>query len=294
MKKGVFYAASAYLLWGFFPIFFKALQAVPAIQVVGHRVVWSCLLLLLVVIIRRESIAFMRSATLRRILVYLGAGALLAVNWLIYVWAVNAGLIIETSLGYFISPLVSVLLGMIFLKERLRPWQWAPVGLAVVGVAYLTFNYGSLPWIALALASTFSLYGLVKKIAPLNSLHGLTLETATIFPIAMGFLLVEEARGVGAFAHIGAGTTLLLALTGVITAVPLLLFSMGARSVPLTTIGLLQYISPTMQFLFGVFLFGEPFTPVRVVGFSAIWLALLVFYAENYLNRRRELVTARA
>lgn len=289
MKKGVISAAIAYALWGFFPIYFKLLHSVPAVQITAHRFVWSFVLLLALVWLRGELPQLRAAATRKVLLVYLAAGALLSVNWLTYVWAVNSGFVLESSLGYFINPLVSVLLGVVFLREKLRPLQWVPVGLAAAGVIYLAIAYGSLPWISLVLAVSFGLYGLMKKIAPLGSLHGLTLETAVITPLALGYLLVCESQGTGAFGHAGTGMTFLLVLTGLVTAVPLLLFATGARNVPLTMIGLLQYIAPTLQFLIGVFLYGEPFTSERLVGFSIIWLALVIFTAEGLTARRRQM-----
>lgn len=286
MNKGILYAAGAYILWGFFPIFLKTIQTVPALQIMTHRVVWSFILLLMLVILRREFSAFRAVITRRIVLIYLGTGILLAINWLTYVWAVNSGFVVEASLGYFINPLVNVLLGVVFLKERLRPWQWAPIGLAAAGVAWLTISQGALPWIALVLAASFGLYGLIKKVAPLGSLPGTTLETGMVFLPALGFLIAQEVQGTGAFGHQGAGIDVLLALTGVVTAAPLLLFAAGARLVPLSTMGILQFISPSLQFLSGVLLFGEPFSPVKGVGFGLIWLALILFTAENLLNRR--------
>jgi len=287
MNKGILYAASAYTLWGVFPIYFKILQAVPALQIVAHRVIWSVIFLALVLFLRRDFSNFISNIDPGILTVFAISGVLLSLNWLVYVWGVNAGRVVETSLGYFINPLVSVLLGVIFLRERLRAFQWVPVGLAAAGVAYLTINYGSLPWIALALAFTFGLYGLMRKVAPLGSLHGLTLETMVVFLPALIYLLVQERQGVGAFGHSGATTLMLMILNGAVTVIPLLLFASGARRVPLSTVGLIQFIAPTLQFLSGVFLFGEPFTQARLVGFSLIWLALIVFTAENLLNWRK-------
>jgi len=287
MNKGILYAASAYTLWGVFPIYFKTLQAVPALQIVAHRVIWSVIFLALVLFLRRDFSNFISNIDPGILTVFAISGVLLSLNWLVYVWGVNAGRVVETSLGYFINPLVSVLLGVIFLRERLRAFQWVPVGLAAAGVAYLTINYGSLPWIALALAFTFGLYGLMRKVAPLGSLHGLTLETMVVFLPALVYLLVQERQGVGALGHSGPTTLILLVLTGAVTVIPLLLFASGARRAPLSTVGLLQFIAPTLQFLSGVFLFGEPFTQARLVGFSLIWLALIVFTAENLLNWRK-------
>ncbi len=292
MNKGVISAFTAYIMWGVFPIYFKLLHTVPAFQTVSHRVVWSFFFLVIVIALRGEGKAFLKSLTWKRFFIYLGSGTLLCINWFTYVWAISQGYVVESSLGYFINPLVSVVLGMIFLGEKLRPLQWIPVILAVAGVAYLTITYGSLPWIALILAFSFGFYGLIKKISPLGSLHGLTLETAAIFLPSLGVLLVEEFRGVGAFGHDGWLISILLALTGVVTAVPLILFSIGARSIPLSTVGLLQYITPTGQFLSGVFLFGEPFTHDRLIGFSIIWLALIIFSVESLSRRKPAAATA--
>lgn len=289
MKKGVFLAISAYILWGFFPIYFKWLHGVPALQIMAHRVVWSFIFLAVYLLFRREINPLLRSLNRRTILIYLAAGSLLAVNWLTYVWAVNQGRVVESSLGYFINPLVSVSLGVIFLRERLRPLQWLPVGLAATGVAYLTIRYGQLPWVALVLAFTFGLYGLLKKIAPLGPRKGLALETALIFPPMFAFLLFAEARGEGVFLHTLPLTNLLLALSGLVTIIPLLLFAAGAQSVPLTIMGLLQYVAPTLQFLLGVLLYHEPFTQTSAVGFGFIWLALLIFSLESYFHNQRTL-----
>lgn len=287
MNKGVAAGAGAYALWGFFPIYFKAIHAAPADQIVAHRFAWSFLFLIALVLLRRELPALRASLNRRTLLIYLGAGVLLSFNWGLYVWGVNSGNVVETSLGYFINPLVSVVLGVVFLRERLRPMQWIPVALATAGVLYLTISFGKLPWIALGLALSFGFYGLVKKLAPLNSLHGLTLETGSLFVVAVAYLLFTELRGVGSFGHVAPLTSLLIALSGIITAIPLLLFATGARQVPLSTLGLLQYIAPTIQFLIGVLLYHEPFTHDRLIGFSIIWLALVLFSAESFIVMRR-------
>ena len=287
MNKGIWIGIGAYTMWGFFPIYWKLLKAVPALQLVAHRILWSFLLLFVFILVIGGWKNFRRTAFHRRIVfIYLVAAVLLSINWLVYVWGVNAGFVVETSLGYFINPLVNVLLGVLFLRERLRSWQWAPVGLATLGVAYLTLSYGALPWIALALAFTFGTYGLVKKIAPLNSLHGLTLETSILFLPALAFLVIEETSGQGAFLHIGAVENLLLVGAGLVTTVPLLLFAGAARRIPLSLMGILQYIAPTLQFLLGVFLYHEPFTHTQAIGFGIVWLALAIFWAEEWLSRR--------
>jgi len=289
IDKGVLYGASAYLMWGVFPIYFKMLHAVPAVQILGHRVVWSLLFLMVLVLAFRESRDLRRSVSnYRTLLIYLLAALLLATNWLTYIWGVNAGFVVETSLGYFINPLMNVILGVLILRERLRLAQWIPIGLAAAGVIYLTILYGTLPWIALALALTFASYGLVKKLAPLGSLHSLTLETGLLFVPALGYLLWMAKTGEGAFIQQGLTTTLLLAAAGVITAVPLLLFGSAARRVPLSTLGILQFIAPTCQFLLGVFVYGEAFTLARLVGFLCIWLALLLYIGEGLMAQRRQ------
>ena len=292
MNKGILYAAAAYAIWGFLPVLLKTLSSVPPFQITAHRAVW-CFLFLLVLVAGQGQFAALKAALTRRnLLVYSLTALLLSVNWLVFVWAVNAGFIVESSLGYFINPLISVLLGMIFLRERLRPLQWLPVGLVAVGVIYLTFSHGGLPWIALVLALTFGSYGLVKKIAPLEALPGVALETGVMAIAALAYLLFEEGRHTGAFGHTGLLTSLLLIGSGIASAVPLLLFTAGARRAPLNVVGLLQYISPTLQFLCGVYLYGETFDQTRLVGFSIIWLALLVFTAESLLVKRRPLASA--
>jgi chloramphenicol-sensitive protein RarD len=293
MNKGVLSGICAYLIWGFLPIYLKALQVVPSLQIMLHRIVWSFIFVMLVIVIRREWQRFKSSIfKLRVFLVYTLTAVLLALNWLIYIYGVNSGQVIETSLGYFINPLLSVALGVVILRERLRPMQWFPVGLAAIGVIYLTLQYGSLPWIALALAFTFGLYGLIKKIAPLGSLHGLSLETGILFIPAVIYLLYAENQASGAFGHLGITITILLVLVGVITALPLLLFGYAARTIPLTLLGILQYIAPTFQFLLGVYLYQEPFTVTRLVGFIFIWLALLIFTLEGVYTRRKQIASA--
>ncbi len=294
MNKGILSAAAAYAMWGFLPVYFKFIHDVPSVQATAHRVTWSFLFLIAVILLRREWSAFRASLSRRTVLIFLGAAVLLAVNWLTYVYAMTSGLIVEASLGYFINPLVNVVLGTVFLRERLRPTQWVPVGMAALGVLYLTFSVGALPWIALVLAFTFGLYGLVKKVAPLGSLYGLMLETILLFIPATGYLVYAELTGTGAFLHTGPTVAILLALLGVVTAIPLLLFASGARSVSMTTLGLLQYISPTLQFITGILLYGEPFTPERVLGFGIIWAALAIFSAEGYFARRRAMRLAQA
>lgn len=287
MTKGTWHAVGAYALWGILPVYWKWLQHVPAPQLLGHRIFWSFVSLLGVLLLSRRWRAFRTAAFHPRVLrTYVVAAALIGVNWLLYIWAVNAGFIVETSLGYFINPLLSVAMGVVFFRERLRPWQWASIGLAAGGVLYLTFAYGDLPWIALTLATTFGCYGLVKKTAPLGSLYGLTLETGFWFLPAVAYLVFSESTGQGAFLHVDAISNLLLVGTGAITFVPLLLFASAAQSVPLSLVGILQYIAPTCQFLLGVLVYGEPFSLARLAGFGIVWVALALFAAEGVLAHR--------
>ena len=288
MKKGILYGIGAYLLWGIFPVYWKLLEAVPAIQIISHRIIWSFVLLALILFITRQWRSFHSAALSRRVvLIYLVSAILLGINWLTYIWAINAGFVLETSLGYFINPLLSVLLGVLFVREKLRPLQWLPIGLAAIGVIYVAISYGQFPWIALTLAISFGLYGLVKKVAPLGSLFGLTLETGLLFLPAVAFLAVLEWQRQGAFLHVPAVSNLLMIGAGLVTTVPLLLFASAAQRIPLSTLGILQYINPTIAFLLGLFLFHEPFNLSLLIGFSIVWLALIIYWGENYLASRK-------
>jgi chloramphenicol-sensitive protein RarD len=290
MNKGILYGIAAYAMWGFFPIYFKLIHEVPALQIVGNRIFWSFLFMVILMTTRKQwRVLWSSIEGPRFLLVFLISSILLAANWLTYVWGVNAGYIVETSLGYYINPLVSVLLGVVFLKERLRPMQWVPIGLAALGVAYLTFSYGKLPWISLVLAVTFGLYGLAKKTAPLGSFYGLTVETGLLFIPSFIFLAALQATGQGAFGQVSPMTTLLLVLTGPLTAIPLLLFGSAAKQIDLSMLGLLQYIAPTLQFLIGVLIYKEPFTVNTMIGFLIIWTALVILWMEGYIEKRRRL-----
>lgn len=286
MKKGIFYGIGAYVFWGFFPLYWKLLKHVPAIQLIGHRIIWSCVLLLVVIILTKQWTNFHATLTAKVIRIYTLAAVLIGINWFMYVWAVNANYIVETSLGYFINPLISVMLGVIFFKERLRIAQWIPVVIAALGVAYLTYIYGRLPYISLSLALSFGLYGLVKKLSPLGSLYGLTIETGILFIPALIYLIVTEANATAAFMHTGLTSDLLMIGAGVVTTIPLLMFASAARSIPLWVVGLLQYIAPTIQFMLGVFVYKEPFSHDQLIGFGIVWFALAIFLVENYLASR--------
>ncbi len=287
-NKGVLFALAAYILWGFFPLYFKAIQQVSALQILAHRIAWGFVFTLAVVLVLRQWKEFRASVFNRRtFLIYAGASVVLGINWFTYVWAVITNHVVESSLGYFINPIVSVLLGVIFLRERLRTFQWVAIAMVTAGVVYLTITFGQLPWISLVLAVTFGFYGLLKKIAPLGALHGITLETAVLTIPSLAYLFIVNANGTGTFGHSTPLLDFLLVLSGPVTAIPLLLFATGARRIPLTTIGLLQYIAPTLQFLLGVLVFHEPFDQTRLIGFMIIWLALVLFSVENLLARRR-------
>ena len=285
-NKGILYAIGAYVFWGLFPIYWKQLESIDALQIIGHRIGWSFVLLFLFVLITRQWKGFRSVAfDAKTIRIYLIAAVLISINWFTYVWAVTHNYVVESSLGYFINPLFSVLLGVIFFRERLRPVQWIPIVLAAAGVIYLTAAYGSLPWIALMLALSFGLYGLVKKMAPLNSLYGLTLETGILFLPALAYLAFCEFTGQGAFLHSGPLQNWMMFGAGLVTTVPLLMFSAAAPRVPLTTIGILQYVNPTMQFLLGVLIYREPFTHQSLIGFSFVWAGLILFWVEGLYAR---------
>ena len=293
MKKGFWYALAAYFAWGLLPIYWKLLSKVNAVQMIVHRVVWSfCILIIIVIITGQMRILISHLANKRVLLIYAFAAILIGVNWYMYVWAVNSNHIIETSLGYFINPLISVVFGVLFFRERLRPFQWASLSLALVGVLYLTLMYGRLPWIALTLAVSFGLYGLMKKIAPLPSLFGLTLETGFLFIPAVTMLVIFEVSGKGYFLHDSVITSGLLIGAGLVTSVPLLLFASAAQEIPLAMVGIMQYIAPTMQFLLGLVIFHEDFTFFRLIGFGFIWFSLLLFIIEGLVSGRDIAVSA--
>lgn len=288
LRRGVLQASAAYACWGLFPLYFKALQAVPPLELLAHRIAWS--LLFVAALLAAQKRWVWLGAALRdpRVLRSCAASAvLIAINWFIYIWAVVNDRIVEGSLGYFINPLVNVLLAALVLKEKLRRGQWAAVALAALGVAWLTAQAGAPPWIALALALSFGGYGLLRKTAPLGALEGLAMETLILGPIALAGLAWLALQGQAAYAQAGPGTQLLLAAAGPITAIPLLLFAAGARRIPFALLGLLQYIGPTLQLLVGVLVFGEPFEPARAAGFVAIWAALGLYSAEGFLRSRR-------
>jgi chloramphenicol-sensitive protein RarD len=286
VSRGFWLGLSAYGIWGLFPIYWKLVADVPAGQVLAHRIVWSCVALGLILALPGRRRLPKGTITPRVVLLYLAAALLIGVNWYLYVWAVGHDFVVETSLGYYITPLVNVLLGVMVLRERLRPLTWLAVVLAAAGVAVLTLAYGAPPRIALGLAASFGTYGLIKKTAPLPPLEGLALETVLLGLPAVAYLVAAERAGVGAFLHGAMSTNLFLIGGGFVTIVPLLLFASAVRLVPLSTMGLLQFVSPTIQLALALALYHEPFGGPRLAGFAAVWVALVVFAVEQ--ARRRQ------
>ncbi len=278
---GMVYGLTAYIMWGFIPLYFRAVSQVPPLIVLCHRICWSVLFMSLVVSIRAEWKAIWPALRNRRSILLLSSGALLiASNWLTFIFAVSTGHLLQASLGYFINPLFSVALGTFFLRERLQGWQWLAVLIAAAAVANLAFRGAGFPWIAVSLAITFGLYGLVRKKVDINSLHGLTIESILLFPIALVSLVFLPGD------KLTAATWGLLSLSGICTAVPLLFFGAALRRLPLSTLGFLQYIGPTLQFLVAIVLFHEPLDHAKLVSFLFCWLGIAVFIADSLLYRR--------
>ena len=277
-RTGVVYALAAYLMWGFFPLYFKALAGVAPLEVLSHRIAWSVVTLAVMLTVARKWDGVRRAFAEPRTLMTLCATTLLiAVNWLVFIYAVGAGKVLQSSLGYFINPLVSALLGVVFLRERLSPKQKASFLLAAAGVVLLTASHGQLPWIALTLAASFGLYGLLRKKAPVDSLAGLTVETLLLFPMAAVYLGWLAFGGKSAFVSGPTHLTLLLACAGVLTSTPLIWFAAATKRLRLTTVGLMQYLVPTLHFLLAVFAFGEPFTRTHLTSFALIWAGLVLY-----------------
>jgi chloramphenicol-sensitive protein RarD len=293
MRSGIIYAALAFFCWGLFPIYFHALGEVPPLQILAHRMLWSLAFLLILLLLRRDWKWLQVVRQPRVFFSFVLSALLLSANWLVYIWSVMNHHVIEASLGYFINPLVNIVLGYLILKERMRPLQWAAIGVAALGVAWLTWQAGTVPWIALFLALSFGGYGLLRKTAALGPLEGLSFETIVLFPLAAGYVIWLTVHGQNVFINTASDTTRwLLIMAGPLTAIPLLLFATGARKIPLSILGLLQYLSPTLQFLLGVWLFKEAFSADRLVGFALIWSALALFAGEGLL--RRQPVVAKA
>ncbi|MEL1265501.1 EamA family transporter RarD [Pseudoxanthomonas putridarboris] len=294
-RKGLAITAGTFFLWGVVPLYWHLLKAVPSLQIIAHRIVWSAVLVIGWLLLK-NGLAWWRQVRAQpRAVPLLGiSSVLIAFNWGLYIWAVNAGHVVETSLGYFINPLINVMLGVLVLRERLSPAQWVAVAFALLGVAWLTLQSGSPPWIALGLAFSFGLYGLVRKLVSVDPVAGLGVESVYLFLPALAYVVWGELGHGGGFVHgFGWKDDLLLVFGGVVTAVPLIGFAYGVRRIPLSIVGLLQYIAPTIQLLIGVLVFKEAFGPERMIGFAAIWLGLLIFASDGlWRSRRRPVVVA--
>ncbi|MYL49627.1 EamA family transporter RarD [Halobacillus litoralis] len=280
-KLGIFYTAGAYILWGVLPIYWKMIQEIPAFEILAHRIVWSFLFMGIVIMIARKQKEFMRECrqivkNKKQLIGITLASITISINWVTYILAVNTDHVVEASLGYYINPLVSILLGMIVLKEKFSKAQWLAFLLAALGVIYMTVNFGSVPWLALLLAFSFGSYGLLKKLVPLNAMFGLTIETLIVTPIAMVFLF-QQQTGQWSTIDFWSWTTAIVFGAGIVTAIPLLLFSAGAKRIPLSMVGFLQYFAPTIMLIIGIFLYDEPFTDVHAVSFTLIWAGLAVY-----------------
>ena len=284
---GVLLAASAFLIWGLSPIYWKALVRVPAFEILMHRMIWSFVFLAPLVLLLGHFQDLLKALrTGRTLLILTGTTVIVGANWFLFIWAINSGHILQTSLGYYITPLVNVLLGVVFLRERLRQLQLVAVGLAAVGVTYLTFSYGQFPWVSLTLAFSFGFYGLIRKVAPVGPLVGLTVETLLLSIPATAYLIYLDHTGRGAFLAGGTAMTLLLMGSALVTGLPLLLFTMGTKLLRLTTLGFLQYIAPSCTFLLAVFIYHEPLVPAQLFTFGMIWTALAIYSYDSVRQYR--------
>ncbi|MET0954135.1 MAG: EamA family transporter RarD, partial [Aeromicrobium sp.] len=287
-RRGVTFGVAAYLCWGFFPLYWPLLEPAGSLEILAHRFVWSMVFVLVAITAMGKWRTFLAIARDRRLMLILAAASVtIALNWGAFIYGVTNGHVIETSLGYFINPLVTVLLAVFVLKETLRPAQWAAVAIGIIAVVVLTVDYGRLPWVALLVAFSFAAYGFLKKKADLGAFEGLGMETAILFPVALAFLVTLQARGELAFGHEGPGNVTLLVGTGVVTAIPLLLFGAAATRLTMTTIGILQYLGPILQFIFGLTIFGEEMSTARWIGFVIVWAALVIFTFDAMSTRRR-------
>lgn len=289
-RRGLALGVAAYAMWGAFPLYWPLLEPAGAVEILAHRMVWSTLTMGLLVLLLRRRAQLRAIAADRRVrLLLVLAAVTITSNWTTYIYGVNSGRVVETSLGYFINPLVTVLMGVLVLKERLRPLQWAALGVGTAAVLVLTVDYGRPPWIALVLAFSFGTYGLAKKSAGVGAVESLAFETAVVAPFALVYLVVLQARGDGHLGTEGLGHALLLASTGLVTAIPLICFGAAATRVSMVSLGLLQYLAPTIQFVLGLVVFSESMTTGRWLGFALVWGALAVFTAEALRHRRRQL-----
>ena len=287
-RLGGLSALAAFGMWGVIPVYIKAVAHVPAPELLAHRTFWSVILLLVLIVLGRRWRALRAALAEPRVWLLLAVStSLLALNWLVFIWAIGDGRVLETSLGYYINPLVNVLLGVLVLRERLTPWQALAVALATIGVLNLAFQLGSIPWVSLTLAVSFGIYGLIRKTIRLNSIEGLFVETALVAPMALGYLIYLGVTGAGALGGGDRATDILLMLSGVITALPLLAFASAARRLQYATVGFFQYIAPTGHFLLAVFVYGEVFTSAHLITFGLIWTALAIFTADSLRAMRR-------
>jgi chloramphenicol-sensitive protein RarD len=289
-RRGFLLGVAAYAMWGLFPLYWRLLEPAGAVEILAHRVCWSLITMVVLTIALRRTSQLRAILHDRRVFLLLAAAAVvIGFNWGGFIYGVNNDRVVEVSLGYFINPLVTVLLGVVFIGERLRTLQWAAIGIATLAVVILTVDYGHPPWIALLLAASFGSYGLAKKKADVEAIESLTFETLLLAPLALAYILWLSSTGDSNFGAHGLGHSVMLASTGLVTAVPLICFGAAAIRIPMTTIGLLQYLAPTIQFALGLVVFNEEMTPVKWIGFTLVWLALAIFTVEALRHRHRQL-----
>ncbi|GIO10109.1 transporter [Brevibacillus reuszeri] len=282
MKQGVFYAIAAYFMWGLLPLYWKVFQAMGAWEILAHRIVWSVVFVAIIIVVTKRARKLRESVSGAKMVgALIVCSLLISANWLLYIWAVNNDQVMQTSLGYYMNPLITVLMGVIFLKEKMHVGQWVSLALASCGVLYITIQYGEFPWVALSLALTFAFYGLAKKLVKLEAIIGLAWETLFVAPIALAYLLMIQINGTETVSALAWWQVLLLTLAGVGTALPLYWFAQAAARLPLSMIGFIQYLSPTISLLSAIFLFHEPFTTTHMISFSLIWGALIIFTVSS-------------
>ncbi|EQC33928.1 hypothetical protein SDRG_08609 [Saprolegnia diclina VS20] len=288
INLGVLYATTCFVIWGLFPLYWKELEAISAVQLALHRIVWSFVFLALIMCLTGQWTTFRTEVANRKILItYTLSSIFILTNWMTYVWAINAGYVVETSLGYFLTPILTVILSVLVFKEKLRKWQWVSIAIAAAGLLVVAIAYAKFPWVAITLAGSFSIYGCIKKMAPLNSLNGLMLETAIMLIPSFIYLIVVECNGTGAFGHVDTKSTLMLIGGGIVTVIPLLLFASAAQRIQFNVLGMLQYISPSLVFLLGVLVYHEPFSSTKLIGFILVWVALALYTAEGIWNQKK-------
>ncbi|WP_289139086.1 EamA family transporter RarD [uncultured Brevibacillus sp.] len=282
MKQGVFYAIAAYFMWGLLPLYWKVFQSMGAWEILAHRIVWSVVFVAIIIVVTKRTRKLRESVSgVKMVGALIVCSLLISANWLLYIWAVNNDQVMQTSLGYYMNPLITVLMGVIFLKEKMHAGQWISLALASCGVLYITIQYGEFPWVALSLALTFAFYGLAKKLVKLEAIIGLAWETLFVAPIALAYLLMIQINGTETVSALAWWQVLLLTLAGVGTALPLYWFAQAAARLPLSMIGFIQYLSPTISLLSAIFLFHEPFTTTHMISFSLIWGALIIFTVSS-------------